>query len=147
VPPCCGVGRTESTGALPPTVRAPVGWALYGAVARPLTLDPVDGNEKFADAAGSKAGAICGSVHRKKNRFRLFGGLVRFNIGTIKTNMLFLKEPRTDRGTSIVFLSTRESGKHEGYAADLQVPWAAGARQGACCAALIDPLLVALEKR
>ena len=51
----------------------PWGGIYQDAVVRPLTLDPVDGNEKFADAAGSKAGAIA-DQYRKKMRFRHFGG-------------------------------------------------------------------------
>jgi hypothetical protein len=111
----------------------------------PWTLST--GTRSSLTRLGRRRAPFADQFTEKKIGLDFLGVSSVFNIGTIKTNMLFLKEPRTDRGTSIVFLSTRESGKHEGYAADLQVPWAAGARQGACCAALIDPLLVALEKR
>jgi hypothetical protein len=41
---------------------------------RPLTLDPVDGNEKFADAAGSKAGAIADQYRKNVGLDSLGGG-------------------------------------------------------------------------
>lgn len=69
-------GRTESTGALPPTASRERPWSgIYlDAVVCPLTLDPVDGNEKFADAAGSKAIA---DQFKKKIGLVSLGGAVK----------------------------------------------------------------------
>ena len=74
----------------------PWGGIYQDAVVRPLTLDPVDGNEKFADAAGSKAGAIA-DQYRKKMRFRQCGG------GGVKT--LILK--------TVLWMSVTNRPRHE----------------------------------